>query len=607
MKKIINIIAIVMVALTGLSITACSDDALDTNPYNKSGVNILAFGPSPILRTEEIRITGTNMNKVDQVIFPGAAPVDKSAFNKVDNENIYVNVPDESVPGQIKLLAGKDTIKSEGTLTFEEPIEVTEVTPTTGLVAGDVITIKGDYVYNIASVTFTSGVEVLAEDFVSVSRREIQVAVPLEAESGPITFSDGDEWKEEYETPLEINTAKATAVTPRETDFGQEVTISGENFHVVSSVMFAGGVKGEITYQDKNTIKAIVPAECKPGAITLVTFSGITVTTEEISMPVISISNISQSDDIIEGDVITITGVNFDRVKGMNIPGHADFKDYKIEGNTLTFTVPEGFVDGDIVLIQNSNISVSVSVKVRKMSGIVWMGSVDMAGWGGNFPCFSWNDVFADMKAAMSGPGTLTLGISCYEADPMVKIAGSDWNTPVFENTPADAVLHPGADAKEVVITVTAADVARAFGDGFVIYGTGYILKYIKYELDGAGKVLNDTPIDICANGDWSATRIDGGYDWSDAQPGQSVFISAHRNPDVTDYNNFKVMDSWWSYQSDGLFFTEEGREDDETTTRVEAKTFEISLNADLINYFKNQGGLNAAGHGVIVDKVVLK
>ena len=152
MKNYKNIFTWLVIALVGLSLTGCSEDDLDTNPYGKSGVNLVGFGPSPILRTHEIRITGTNMNKVTKVIFPGDAIVERSGFNSSDAENIYVNVPDESVPGQIRLVAGNDTVTSVSKLTFEEPIEVTSVSPTTGLNAGDEITIKGDYVYNIAEV-----------------------------------------------------------------------------------------------------------------------------------------------------------------------------------------------------------------------------------------------------------------------------------------------------------------------------------------------------------------------------------------------------------------------------------------------------------------------
>ena len=146
MNNVYKIFTLSLIALIGLSLTGCSEDDLDTNPYNKSGVNLIAFGPSPILRTHEIRITGTNLNQVTGVAFPGGATVEKSSFNKADNEDIYLNVPDESLPGQIKLMVGGEAVATSITpITFEEPIEITSVSPERGLNAGDEVTVKGDY------------------------------------------------------------------------------------------------------------------------------------------------------------------------------------------------------------------------------------------------------------------------------------------------------------------------------------------------------------------------------------------------------------------------------------------------------------------------------
>ncbi len=78
MKKFRYIFILFVVTLVGVSLTSCNDEDLVTDPYSKSGVNLLAYGPSPILRNTEIRLTGTNMQKVDKVIFPGNAIVERS-------------------------------------------------------------------------------------------------------------------------------------------------------------------------------------------------------------------------------------------------------------------------------------------------------------------------------------------------------------------------------------------------------------------------------------------------------------------------------------------------------------------------------------------------
>ncbi len=553
MKKFYNYIAIVMVALVGLSIAACSDDDYNTNPYSKSGVNLLAFGPSPSLRNTEIRITGTNMNKVDKVIFPADATVEEAAvlkenFNSSDNENIYLNIPDATVPGKIKLVAGNDTIVSEGTLAFEEPIEVTSVTPVKGLNAGDYITIKGDYVYNIASVTFTSGVVVTAEEFKS-SRREVQVPVPLAAESGTIMMSDGNEWELEWEEPLEILSATATAVSKTACEFGDEITISGTNLHTVETVMFPGAVSSDFTVSaDNKTITTTVPAECKGGAITLVLYSGNAITSPEISVPSISITNVSKTSDICVEDEIIITGENLNRVKSMSLPGiEGDVQFELVDNNTIKFVVPEGFVDGNIVLVQNSNISVSQAVAIRKLAGVLWQGKVGLVGWGNNFCVNKDNqsELFAKMCETITTPGQLTIHFKQTKEGPAFQCRMSDWNTP-FANpsiTPeSDGVYKPAAGVEDLVLSLSEEEVAQMFtpgGMGLLLWGDGVEIQYVKW-VGAADEVVI-----------WEGNEsLDGGaqpFIGTDTTQGESEFVTYN----VQEGNKLRFYldttgDNWW-------------------------------------------------------------
>ena len=503
-----------MIALVGLSLTACSEDDYNTNPYSKSGVNLLAFGPSPNTRSQEIRITGTNLQSVEKVIFPGGtieragkqlaydgAIVEKVNFNSVDAENIYVNIPEETVPGKIKLVVGNDTITSEGTLTFEEPIEVTSISPLEGLNAGDEISIKGDYVYNIAEVIFTSGVAgapVLAEDFTYVSRKEVRLRVPLAAESGVITLNDGASWELEFKTPVQIITATVTGVTPF-ADFGQQIQITGNNLHTVESVLFPGGVAAEFTVSaDNKTITATVPAECKSGAISLLLYSGAALTTDEFAVPTVTITSAEPNKDLIEGDVVTLTGENFDRVTGVSLPGYGDLDtaDYTISGNQLVFIVPADMTDGDIVLTQNAYISASIAVEMRKLEGVIWMGKENLSGWS-NWGVFNWDgDKWTKFQEAISGPGQLTLHFVATNNNPIFNFRMGDWSTPYSDiSLPYgdDGNIMPGTDVTDLVVNLTAEEREAMFADGgkgMVIWGDGIQLQYIKFIAAGAERVL---------------------------------------------------------------------------------------------------------------------
>lgn len=484
MKDFKNIFTLLVVALIGLSLTGCNEDDLDTNPYNKSGVNLLAFGPAPILRNTEIRITGTNLTNVDKVIFPHAANVDvalaeveKANFNHVDNENIYVNIPNETVPGNIRLVAGRDTITSEGILTYKEPIEVTSISPVTGLNAGDEISIKGDYVYNIAEVIFTSGVSgapVLAEEFTYVSRREIRLRVPLAAESGVISFNDGGDWEFEFETPITILTASITGLDPVYADFGQQIKINGVNLHTVESVYFGGAVSAEFTVSsDNKTITATVPAECKSGAISLVLYSGAALMTDEFAVPTMSFLSFSKTKDIKVGDVITITGENLDRISSISLPGYGILSDeeYTISGNTLTFTVPEGMTDGKMLIVQNSFISIEQGLMMYSEAPeiVIWAGSKTIGNWDGSMGDLSWGGY--DWSTVQPGQ-VLSVYLTPDLSNGWSQIRFGNGSWAALPSTGGEIALS--ADMDKVTVVLTQADIDELVNNGGLVLCGAY-------------------------------------------------------------------------------------------------------------------------------------
>ena len=571
MKKYKNTFTLAVVALLGLSLTACSEDDYNTNPYSKSGVNLLAFGPSPNTRSQQIRITGTNMQLVDKVIFAGGtleragqiiniqgAEVEKANFNSVDNENIYVNIPDETVPGKIRLVAGNDTITSEGSLTFEEPIEVSSITPTEGLNAGDEISIKGDYVYNIAEVIFTSGVSgapVLAQDFTYVSRKEIRLRVPLAAESGVVTMTDGDEWELEYKDPVTIITAMVTGVTPA-ADFGQQIQITGVNLHTVESVLFPGGVAAEFTVSDDHkTITAIVPAECKSGAISLLLYSGAALSTDNFAVPTVTITSAEPNKDLIEGDVVTLTGENFDRVTGVMLPGYGDLapEDYTITGNQLVFIVPADMTDGDVVLTQNAYITASIGVEMRKLEGVIWMGKENLNGWS-NWGVFNWDgDKWKKFQEAISGPGQLTLHFVATNDSPIFNLRMGDWSTPFSDISMPygdDGNIRPDKNATDIVINLTAEERETMFADGgkgIVMWGDGVQLQYVKFIAAGAERTLWEGNEDL-SDGHQPYIGSDAGAEFKELEVTAGNVVRFYIEPTEEGWY-FEVFEGHWGPQ----------------------------------------------------------
>jgi len=606
MNKLYKVFTLLVVALIGLSLTGCSEDNLDTNPYNKSGVNLVAFGPSPILRTQEIRITGTNLTSVTQVVFPGdGATVDKSAFNKVDDRDIYVNVPDASVPGQIKLMVGSETAATSVTpITFEEPIEISSVSPTTGLSAGDEVTVKGDYVYNIYQAVFTSGVTgaaVDAEDFTYVSRREIRFRVPLAAESGVITFNDGADWELEYATPLEILSATYTGLSTTTPDFGQQIQISGTNLHTVETIMFPGGVTSDFTVSaDNKTITTNIPAETKSGAITMVLYSGASITTDEFTVPTVAITGVSKDKDLKVGDVITLTGENFDRIATITLPGYGILADdeYTISGNTLTFTVPEDMTDGNLEIYQNSFITVTQKFMMYSEAPetTIWAGNFVIGNWNAGMQELAWGGFdWSTVKAGQVLTVYLTPDMS--EGWSQIRVGNGSWAA-----LPGTADVNPltGEDTKfTVALTQAMIDELVANG-GLVICGAFFTITKITLS------VLEETIwAGNFALGSWAAGMGDlswGGYDWSQVSVGTTLKLYYEVDASVG-YINIRFGNGSWAALPSTLGWGNDGNASpDASETSIKTVLTEADMD-QLIN----NGGLVICGAGIICKKVVLQ
>ena len=606
MNKLYRYFTLSMVALVGLSLAGCSEDNLDTNPYNKSGVNLVAFGPSPVLRTHEIRITGTNLTQVTSVAFPGeGAVVEKSAFNKVDDRDLYLNVPDASVPGQIKLMVGSEAVAtSVSPITFEEPIEIESVSPTTGLNAGDEVTVKGEYVYNIYEAVFTSGVtgaSVKAEDFTYVSRKEVRFLVPLAAESGEITFNDGAEWTYTYETPLEVLSATYAGLSVKAADFGQEVQISGTNLHTVETVMFPGGVTSEFTVsEDHKTLTTNIPAETKSGAITLVLYSGASLTTDEVTLPTLAVTKVSPDKDLRAGDKVTVTGENFDRIASISLPGSGILADteYTISGNTLTFTVPDDMTDGNLEIVQNSFISVSHKLMMYSDAPeeAIWAGSFTIGGWDAGMQDLAWGGY--DWSTVKPGQ-VLTVYVTpdMSQGWSQIRVGNGSWAA--LPGT-ADVNDLTAEDTKFTVsLTQEMIDELVANG-GLVICGAYFTVT--KVALSISENVIWSGSFSL---GSWENGLQDlawGGYDWSQVSAGTSLRLYYEVDPSVG-YVNIRFGNGSWA----ALPSTADWGTDGNATPDPSQTTIETKLTADDMEQLLNAGGLVICGAGIVCKKIVLQ
>lgn len=371
MKKISKIFAMLVVALVGLSLTACSDgDDLSTDQYGNN-ISLQSFGPCPVLRGGTLYLYGTNLDQIESVNLPGADPI--TAYKILQsgyNSKISIQVPAEKCePGQIVLKTMKGgEITSVSPITYREDIEITKFfVGNEGTMVGnvgDVVTIKGDYLNLMHGVIFAGSDTIKEAEFVGHDRYTIQVKIPAEARTGVITLTDTikDGTSLETKEELTINTPEATPIKDRNIKAGEVLSIKGASFDQIASVKFEGATVDAADFKSQSAaeITVAVPAKATDGTFYVVTKSGIEVPVGNI-ITVVPTQLVATPNPVKNGAEITITGKDMDLITGIAFPNAKESKLNKVETTKVTSTVPEDAQKGDITLSLDNGKTVVVA------------------------------------------------------------------------------------------------------------------------------------------------------------------------------------------------------------------------------------------------------
>ena len=371
MKKISNIFAMLVVALVGLSLTACSDgDDLSTDQYGND-ISLQSFGPCPVLRGGTLYFYGTNLDQIESINLPGADPI--TAYEILQsgyNSKISIQVPAEKCePGQIVLKTKKGgEITSVSPITYREDIEITKFyVGNEGTMVGnvgDVVTIKGDYLNLMHGVIFAGSDTIKEAEFVGHDRYTIQVKIPVEARTGVITLTDTlkDGTSLETKEELTINIPEATPIKDRNIKAGEILSIKGSAFDQIASVKFEGATvdAADFKSQSATEITVAVPVKATDGTFYVVTKSGVEVPVGNI-ITVVPTQLVATPNPVKNGAEITITGKDMDLITGIAFPNAATSQLNKVETTQVTSTVPEDAQEGDITLSLANGKTVTVA------------------------------------------------------------------------------------------------------------------------------------------------------------------------------------------------------------------------------------------------------
>lgn len=377
MKKISKIFAMLVVALVGLSLTACSDgDDLSTDQYGNE-ISLQSFGPCPVLRGGTLYLYGTNLDQIESVNLPGADPITAYEILQSGKQSkISIQVPAEKCePGQIVLKTKKGgEITSVSPITYREDIEIKDFyvgdkeSNKVGNV-GDIVTIKGDYLNLMHGVVFVEKDTVKEEEFIAHDRYTIKVKIPVEARTGIITLTDmiKDGSSLETKEELTINTPEATPIKDRNIKAGEILSIKGTSFDQIVSVKFEGATVDAADFKSQSVaeITVAVPAKATDGTFYVVTKSGIEVPVGNI-ITVVPTQLVATPNPVKNGAELTITGKDMDLITDIAFPNAATSQLNKVETTKVTSTVPEDAQEGDITLSLANGKTVTVAYTLVK-------------------------------------------------------------------------------------------------------------------------------------------------------------------------------------------------------------------------------------------------
>lgn len=366
-----------VVALVGLSLTACSDgDDLSTDQYGND-ISLQSFGPCPVLRGGTLYFYGTNLDQIESINLPGADPITAYEILQSGKQSkISIQVPAEKCePGQIVLKTKKGgEITSVSPITYREDIEIKDFyvgdkeSNKVGNV-GDIVTIKGDYLNLMHGVVFVEKDTVKEEEFIAHDRYTIKVKIPVEARTGIITLTDmiKDGSSLETKEELTINTPEPTPIKDRNIKAGEILSIKGSSFDQIASVKFEGATVNAADFKSQSTteITVAVPVKATDGTFYVVTKSGVEVPVGNI-ITVVPTQLVATPNPVKNGGELTITGKDMDLITGIAFPNAKESKLNKVETTKVTSTVPEDAQEGDITLSLDNGKTVTVAYKLVK-------------------------------------------------------------------------------------------------------------------------------------------------------------------------------------------------------------------------------------------------
>jgi hypothetical protein len=193
------------------------------------------MSPNPVKPLTDLTITGTDLDLAKKIIFTGvSAPV--TTFVSQSATQLVVKIPETAKKGKLTLEAASGVkTTSSNDLDIVLP-NTTGLSPNPINLAAN-LTITGTDLDLVKKVIF-SGVAPAVTTFVSQSTTQLVVKVPAGARDGKVKLEAASTVQTTSSNDLDIVLPAITGISPSPIDPGQDLTITGTGFDVVTSVVF---------------------------------------------------------------------------------------------------------------------------------------------------------------------------------------------------------------------------------------------------------------------------------------------------------------------------------------------------------------------------------
>lgn len=343
---------------------SCEDENANTGV-----IELHSFGPSGVQHGEMILFVGSNLDKVTAIVFANGTEVPASEFQTKSASRIEIIVPDAAESGKVTLKTPQGDIESKTNISFEVPVKISSITAEAK--PGTNITISGEFINWIETVTFTSDLVVEQEDFVSQSQTELVVTVPMEAQSGFLMFTSGGTEPMSFSSDeaLTVTLPTVSTLTPLAIRHASNLSITGTDLDLITSVVFGNDVTVEaanFVSQSVTELIVPVPSPAEDGVLTLKQASPIDIVTEEELTIILPVgTNLTPSPAVPGQDNITITGTDLDLVASLTLPADLVVNASSFVSHTaveIVLAVPEDANQGGILYTTAHGYSNSLGV-----------------------------------------------------------------------------------------------------------------------------------------------------------------------------------------------------------------------------------------------------